>query len=1159
MQYTHNVPNVRQQYPNSKRVGVPNASVVNPSYHSSRQSVPNPNQGQHSMTYSNQSLQAYHQHQGSLGYHQQNSLNSGPGPNTVQSQPAYGYGTRFENPRPGIPAYTRPSHAVPESSQQNLNTMNQGPNQQAPRFPRVGGASVMANPQGHGGAILGINPQNHGQRSQMFQQPQWGQGRGNISSGRSGLLGQKPDNIYQSHQQELLGDQPRSQSMQPSTVQSSHHPVFSSASQRSQTGQSGTSQAMYVGKRHELVQASQQKNTLSSNIQNTRKPNSGNNSQQSNGSQNMNSSKTLNKNYKKCSLSDCHEKVGGNKEHMMKCHLPKIFNTSFSVDNPALHELRMRALKELTMSILGNTSNLDDLCRFLRNQNILPHGMPISDKMDESFRAFCRHYGYSEPEVFVLHTVNSPALLLHWKALSCLLQYITPVQRGEFRNLFHAEGLEFEWELLKNTKQQQQGQQNMQQQGQQNMHQQRGQNMQQTMAPFPPQSFSISQTEESRESRFKTFENQAKGFHSSRGSNSYHDINPDMGSDQIRVFDYEQTHPTGGRVEHEPLFQTGGLKKDLDEDVSSCSHSETEEEEQQNSVASNLRNRSLSSSQVRKRRRIAQKKRKRKERKGQRKIKKNYEARRIDRQIKRLNALTTCPVPNCFQTTDLKDHAYKFHLPKIFDVDLPVSDPNLHSMRWKSLRDLTTFVLSPDAHIEDLLEFFRSKNVMPQEAKITPSMEISMRALCQHQGLQIPHQFSIWPPNSPAILLHWRALLGLLKYVSVRFQKLFKSSFAKATINGLSLEDVKNPHQKGLNLVKKEDENIHQTSRSLEEDFNYGNQGYEEKTRNFNTAFNDDRDFPEYRDQEYSLSHQELEGYHRKTPPPDFERQVLPIPFEEPRLPQKISLMDSHFYFGRLCMMFNVAEINPSELLSNLAVHARPNVPVDIIGGTVVYSNPKSFALGGFPNYPGWRNCFGVDASAAPGLLQEEFEAVSVLTNSADAAFGDIGLDRSGDKELWMEQEMKFRQLLTLSTPAQPMILKVTGPHGDPYSFDVGSRVRDLVRRHCSPEQHIHLCNFKGGEVMVREWLEDFPNCYFGFTRRVLDFDEQQMKGLRAVPDDRLLLESDVVLVGEEQGILENSPLFLGEVASAVATIRNDSLDSIAHITVSNTCRLYNL
>lgn len=1142
MQYTQNVPNVRQQYPNSKKVGVP--SVFNSSYHSTRQSVPHPSQGQHHMTsYSNQLLQAYHQHQGSSGYHKQNSLNAGPGPNTLPSQQGYGYGIRYENPRPGIPANTGPSHAVPEPSQQNFNTMNREPNQQAPRFPRVGGAGVMANSQGHGVAIVGVNPQNHGQRSQMFQQPGWGQGGGNIPTGRGGLLGQKPDNIYQSHHQGLLGDQPRSQSMQPSTVQSSHQPVFSAASQRSQTGQSGTSLAIYVGKRHENVQASQKKNTMSSNIQNTRKPNSGKNSQQSNG--------TLNKNSKKCSLSDCHEKVGSNKEHMMKCHLSKIFNTSFSVENPALHELRMRALKELTMSILGNTSNIDDLCRFLRNQNILPQGMPISDKMDMSFRAFCRHYGYSEPEVFVLHTVNSPALLLHWKALSCLLQYITPVQRREFRNLFHAEGLEFEWDLLKSTKQQQQ------QQGQPNMPQQRGQSIQQTMAPIPPQSFSIPQTEEYRESRFKTFENQAHGFHSSGGSRSFPDNNPDTGSGQIRVFDYKQTYPTGVEVEQEPLFQTGGSQKDLDQDVSSSS--ETEEEEQQDSVASNLRSKCLSSSQVRRRRRIAQKKRKRRERKGQRKIKKNYEARRIDRQIKRLNALTTCPVPNCIQTTDLKEHAYKFHLPKIFDVDLPISDPNLHSMRWKSLRDLTTFVLSPDAHIEDLLDFFRSKNIMPQEAKITPSMEISMRALCQHQGLQIPHQFSIWPPNSPAILLHWRALLGLLKYVSVRFQKLFKSSFAKATINGLSLEDVKNPCQQGLNLVTKKDKNVQQSSRSKEEDINTGNQGYEVEPRNFNTAFNDDRDFPEYRDQEYSRSHQELEGYRRKTPHPDFDRQVLPIPFDEPRLPQRLSLMDSHFYFGRLCMMFNVAEINPSELLSKLAVHSRPNVPVDIIGGTVVYSNPKSFALGGFPNYPGWRNCFGVDASAAPGLLQEEFEAVSVLTNSADAAFGDIGLDRSGDKELWMEQEMKFRQLLTLSTPAQPMILKVTGPHGDPYSFDVGSRVRDLVRRHCSPEQHIHLCNFKGGEVMVREWLEDFPNCFFGFSRRVLEFDEHQTKGLRAVPDDRLLLESDVVLVGEEQGILENSPLFLGEVAFAVATIRDDSLDSIAHTTVSNTCRLYNL
>lgn len=79
--------------------------------------------------------------------------------------------------------------------------------------------------------------------------------------------------------------------------------------------------------------------------------------------------------------------------------------------------------------------------------------------------------------------------------------------------------------------------------------------------------------------------------------------------------------------------------------------------------------------------------------------------------------------------------------------------------------------------------------------------------------------------------------------------------------------------------------------------------------------------------------------------------------------------MDSYFYFGRLCMMFNVAEINFFELFLNLVNYVRLNVLVDIIGGIVVYSNLKFFVLGGFLNYFGWRNCFGVDVSVVFGFL----------------------------------------------------------------------------------------------------------------------------------------------------------------------------------------------
>lgn len=55
--------------------------------------------------------------------------------------------------------------------------------------------------------------------------------------------------------------------------------------------------------------------------------------------------------------------------------------------------------------------------------------------------------------------------------------------------------------------------------------------MQQIMVFFLFQLFSIFEIEESRELRFKIFENQVKGFYSSRGLNLYYDINLDMGFD----------------------------------------------------------------------------------------------------------------------------------------------------------------------------------------------------------------------------------------------------------------------------------------------------------------------------------------------------------------------------------------------------------------------------------------------------------------------------------------------------------------------------------------------------------------------------------------------------------------------------------------------------
>jgi hypothetical protein len=38
----------------------------------------------------------------------------------------------------------------------------------------------------------------------------------------------------------------------------------------------------------------------------------------------------------------------------------------------------------------------------------------------------------------------------------------------------------------------------------------------------------------------------------------------------------------------------------------------------------------------------------------------------------------------------------------------------------------------------------------------------AMREVCRVRGWEIPVEFSLNPPNSPAVLIHWRALIELL-------------------------------------------------------------------------------------------------------------------------------------------------------------------------------------------------------------------------------------------------------------------------------------------------------------------------------------------------------------------------------------------------------------
>ena len=72
---------------------------------------------------------------------------------------------------------------------------------------------------------------------------------------------------------------------------------------------------------------------------------------------------------------------------------------------------------------------------------------------------------------------------------------------------------------------------------------------------------------------------------------------------------------------------------------------------------------------------------------------------------------------------------------------------------------------------------------------------------------------------------------------------------------------------------------------------------------------------------------------------------------------------------------------------------------------------------------------------------------------------------------------------------------------------------------------------------MVEDWLEEFPNTYFGFPSRVTSFNQEQRDGVRTVPEDRILLETDAPYMPTHRNVQVNTPAYIGDVAESVAQI----------------------
>ncbi|XP_078320250.1 LOW QUALITY PROTEIN: 3'-5' RNA nuclease TATDN2-like [Crassostrea virginica] len=207
----------------------------------------------------------------------------------------------------------------------------------------------------------------------------------------------------------------------------------------------------------------------------------------------------------------------------------------------------------------------------------------------------------------------------------------------------------------------------------------------------------------------------------------------------------------------------------------------------------------------------------------------------------------------------------------------------------------------------------------------------------------------------------------------------------------------------------------------------------------------------------------------------------------------------------------SVEDLLRYSLSSEVSYNHIPAIQVDVVGGILVYSKPRSYPEVNFTIQSSWKVAICVHSEHYDTLTVKKKTMIlqQLLDHPKVVALGDCGLDRTINPSKWCRQEEVFVRLLKLLRIEQPPVLHFRGTKGDLYSSDVHGRYLMLMEDVCDPLQKIHVHCFMGRSDVVRTWLRKFPNTYFGVTVAVRVFDQKQLEGLQAILLNKLLLETD--------------------------------------------------
>jgi TatD DNase family protein len=275
----------------------------------------------------------------------------------------------------------------------------------------------------------------------------------------------------------------------------------------------------------------------------------------------------------------------------------------------------------------------------------------------------------------------------------------------------------------------------------------------------------------------------------------------------------------------------------------------------------------------------------------------------------------------------------------------------------------------------------------------------------------------------------------------------------------------------------------------------------------------------------------------------------------------RFEAFDSHFHFDRTLKRMKVRpDGNSLVRITGMLSPEDPGLAVEVVGGVLVYCDPETYPdPPSVPRHPKWRVAVGIHPSRVDQWGQSELARLTHLVSYDRVMLGEIGLDwTTGDAGLWSLQEKVLIKLIPLATGLSKKVIVLHLRDITPLGEEVNARGLCILREYCGAIQPIHLHCFTGSAGMVGRWLAVFPHCYFSFAGKpVAGFLEPQLKGLRAVPGDRLLLETDSPYLSCSDGVSINTPSRIGDVARVVSQELGRNVRDVLAQTTANGRRLY--